>query len=1230
MVWSRAIGLNSLLKHIPNRTRICTGLQSAALALSLLLAAGYMMNSIAPIAHAQSAVTGAISGEVSDSSGAVVPGAQVTVIDMGTDAKQTVVSNAEGRYTVGLLKPDKYKITATSAGLKSDTVEVEVIIGTTIPGDIKVTPTGDTTVVDVNATTLPLLDTQNVALATTFNEQQIEALPTPGGDVTTVAFTLPGIVVNVGGSYGNFSSDGLPGISNLFVLNGFDNQDPFLNLNNSGSSNLTLGQGELAEATVIQNGYNSEYGRAAGAIINYTTKSGTNAFHGTADYNYNGTLLNANGWFNQFEGQARPHAVSNQWAANVGGPIIKDKVFFFGDFEGLRYVLPGTSGYLTFPSPQLQTYIMGNVPAAAQSLYGLAFASFQNSPAYLKAIPVAAGTAPNQDGNGDGPVDTANTGDQFGHTSALGCGYAEENAGTSSDPDIVAAGGLYGTPAPGGGKFGVNTPCMVVGTAGANNINKEWLFTGRADWKISDKHSIYGRYKMDRGPQPTSTSFVNPLFSAVSIQPEYEGQFNDTYIFSPTKTNVFVAASNWYSAYFGPENTAASQAELPLDFYYTDDGLDGSGVNSAPGLPSLGVPFYLTQGRNVAQYQLQDDFRWIHGKHNFAFGANFRRDLVEDYDQREEVVFPYAVLLSLGDFASGQVAAPGSPWAGYNSYNQAYTSAATAHLALYNLGLFVQDDWQVLPNLKFTMGIRIDRTGNPVCHNACFSEYQGTFPQSTASLTSPYNAASGGPIQSANTNPFPKIEVLNFQPRFGFNYSLNEKTEIRGGAGLFSDLYPAVFVDGVVQNFPNYNSETVYSGALGLSGAGSAGSFTGAANNAVQTGFSSGQSLTQLNATLNAQGVPFSPPSINAYFPGIFRVPEYLEYSMQIQRQLSKSDALILTYAGNYGYNEVLQDQYTNAASGNYDNRTGTYASAGAFAGLPVTPPDPRFARVTAYTNNGHSNYSGLMIQYKRNSHGFNGQIAYTYSHSLDMLSNGGEGEPYNPGAVGYQLTPNVGTGNLNYSNSDYDIRNSLVGDLVYSEPYKAGNRFVNGFVGGWIVGAKTYARSGQPFSITNGGVLGDYHNLGSTLMPDLAPGVTRGSLINPTGSNSHKCADTDCLDTAINVANGVTAAQFVPYSSQADFGNLRRNSLFGPHYTDTDLSVSKKVFTHESMALSIGANAYNVFNHANFGMPVGDISSGAFGQIQSTVAPPTSPYGSFQGAAVTQRLLQLHGKFTF
>ena len=820
-------------------------LQSAVLALSLVAVAGFVANVSVPGAYAQSAVTGALSGLVLDGTGAVVPGAAVTLIDTSTDAKQTVVTNAEGRYTIGLLKPGLYKISASATGLQSETIQVSVILGTTVPADIKVTPKGDKTIVEVTSTNLPLVDTQNVALATTFSEEQIQDLPTPGGDVTTIAFTAPGVVVNAGTGfgYGNFSSDGLPGISNLFVLNGFDNQDPFLNLNNSGSSNLTLGQGELAEATVVQNGYNSQYGRAAGAIINYTTKSGGNKFHGEADYNYNGTVLNANGWFTKHD-QAlggvkneRPHAVSNEWAVNTGGPIVKDKVFFFADWEGLRYVLPGNAGLLNFPSPAFQAATLTNIPAADQAFYQQTFKVFQSAPSYSTAQPLAV------------DVDTAG-----------GCG------------DVA------GTPAPGGGYFGAYpkgvtsgtlVPCMTEAFESVNNINKEWLFTGRGDWNVSDKHKIYGRYKMDRGSQPTGTSLINPVFNELSIQPEYEGQFNDSYILSPTKTNVFVAAANWYTAYFGPASVSAADAAYPW-YGIEDAGFDGSGnaALDATGLSAIGGLYYFPQGRNVTQYQIEDDFSWIHGKHTLKFGENFRRDLVSDYDAQVLQDFPLSENFDLNTFYQGALN-PKAYGGVTGIYIQNYPTQSTAHLALYNVGAYFQDEWQVLPNLKLTLGARIDRTGNPLCHQGCFSEYTGAFPNAGAGLNTAYNSE----IKSRNWNAFPSVQKVNFQPRFGFNYSFDQKTEIRGGVGIFSDLYPAGFIDGIIQNFPNVNSVEVLSGNLQPSAAGGVTANAGTANRTLANGFSSGKSVLQINNELGAQGVPFTPPSIGTYFPGTFKFP---------------------------------------------------------------------------------------------------------------------------------------------------------------------------------------------------------------------------------------------------------------------------------------------------------------------------------------------------------------------
>jgi hypothetical protein len=368
--------------------------------------------------------------------------------------------------------------------------------------------------------------------------------------------------------------------------------------------------------------------------------------------------------------------------------------------------------------------------------------------------------------------------------------------------------------------------------------------------------------------------------------------------------------------------------------------------------------------------------------------------------------------------------------------------------------------WNTVCNCSGNLATRT-RTGNPLCHNACFSSYEsGTFGAGT--LSDPYTSAQGGPINPNNYHPFPKVEAGNFQARFGFNYSFDTKTEIRGGVGVFSDLYPASFLDGVIQNFPNY----------------------------------------------------FTPPIT-----------------------------------------------------------TGIVSPSGT------------------------------------------GNIVSAYSHSLDTVSNGGTGLGWNGGAVTTQITPDLHAYNLNYSNSDYDIRHNLTADFVYEEPFKTKYGVVNQFVGGWVLGGKTYYRSGEPFSMLTS-QSGNYTQLG----PMTVQTVSGGKLTNLAASDPHSCVvNANCFD----------ATQYVPVGSQTTFGNVRRNAFYGPHYVNTDLSLLKNVFKRETLAFSIGANAYNIWNHANFASPGSTLGSSTYGTI-SSVAPPTSPYGSFQSAAVTQRVLQVHGKFTF
>src|ERR1700678_4533800 len=261
---------------------------------------------------------------------------------------------------------------------------------------------------------------------------------------------------------------------------------------------------------------------------------------------------------------------------------------------------------------------------------------------------------------------------------------------------------------------------------------------------------------MDHGSQPTYTSFVDPAFNTVSIQPEYEGQFNDSYTITPNLINSAVVAANWYTAYFGPADIGSAQTVLPF-FAVFGIGADGSGTPESAGLSNLGVPDAFPQGRNVTQYQLEEDLSWTHGKHSFKFGANFRRDDFEDFDAQEETDFPELAVFSLNDIAQGTLCGANSQWCNYNVFQQAFITDQTAHLALYNLGVYAQDEWQVFHRLKLTRGPRFARTGPPLCHGGCFSLYTGSYPNSAASLTTAYSSE----INPVNPHPF-NVDPIEF------------------------------------------------------------------------------------------------------------------------------------------------------------------------------------------------------------------------------------------------------------------------------------------------------------------------------------------------------------------------------------------------------------------------------------------------------------------------------------
>ncbi len=340
------------------------------------------------VLHAQSTASGDIAGVVTDATGAVVPNAKIVVTNNETGVTQTLTSGSNGGYRAPLLKPGTYKVTVTASGFQTVSTTVAVAIGQITSGDTTLTVGSSSVTVEVSSNNVSLLHTDNADLSTSISQEQVQNLPNPGNDLTFVAQVTPGTVINTSGGDGNFSVFGLPATSNTFTLNGSYENDPFLNLNNSGATNLLLGNNEVSEVNVTSNAYGAQYGGLGGAQVNETTLSGTNKFHGNAVYQWNGSALNANSYFRNQTPDLTPRSFDNvnQFAARIGGPIFKDRLFFFVDYEGLRVVLP-TSSTVFAPNAAYIANAVNSAPLADQAFYKQLFSVYQNAPGYSTATP---------------------------------------------------------------------------------------------------------------------------------------------------------------------------------------------------------------------------------------------------------------------------------------------------------------------------------------------------------------------------------------------------------------------------------------------------------------------------------------------------------------------------------------------------------------------------------------------------------------------------------------------------------------------------------------------------------------------------------------------------------------------------------------------------------------------------------------------------------------------------
>lgn len=512
--------------------------------------------------RAQSTISGYVTGTVTDPSKSAVANAKVTIENTATSLKQGATTDSDGTFHFEYVPPGDYALTITADGFNTWRESIVVTVGqsTTANAALKVGSSAST--VTVSSETAPI-QTENGDVTTNYDERQIQFVPNPGQDLTYVAQTAPGAVMNTQNGGGNFSVFGLPGYSNVFTINGMDYLNSYGDNNKSGATNNSLGANEMQSVTVVNNGYEGNYGRLVGSNVNFVSKSGTNQFHGNAIYDWNGSSLNANDYFNNLHDTARPFDNVNQWAASAGGPIFKDRTFFFVNNEGLRIVLPTTSA-VNIPSPEFEAATLANLQAVSPAsipFYNMIFSLYNGA------------------------------------------------AGASRAQNILPNGGCGTFVLPGG------APCALQFQAIPGNFTGEWLLSWRIDQIISQKDQLFLHVFTDHGVQATTTDVINQVFDATSPQPEWQGQVNETHAFSGRAVNQFIAAFQWSGILFGPASPSATLAVFPTELKFSGGSFNTLGQSQADPV-----------GRHITQYQIVDDFSIRYGKHTLKVGEDFLRD----------------------------------------------------------------------------------------------------------------------------------------------------------------------------------------------------------------------------------------------------------------------------------------------------------------------------------------------------------------------------------------------------------------------------------------------------------------------------------------------------------------------------------------------------------------------------------------------------------------------------
>jgi hypothetical protein len=499
------------------------------------------------VACGQEETTSAIAGQVTDATNAAIAGAAVTITNRETGLLRIAKTDDEGRFNFPQLKPGIYNVKVEALGFgpqQKDNVTSGLGQKQTVNFSLKIAQSKLS--IEVSGAP-PIINPANANTSTNLNAPKLENLPNPGGDLTYPVQFAPGALINTAGSgndfvggtngYGNVQLNGLPALSNGYIVDGLETNDPLTNLNSGLSTNLVLGLNSISEVTVNTLSYSVDQGRYGASQVNYVTKSGANQFHGNLYEIWNGSILNSADYFtNATAGNHKPRSTVNHFGGRLGGPILHDKLFFFFDSEWARIALPIVSS-TTVPSTAFQNYVLQQLPLGRKdAVTGAIYPGApQMVPFYHKMFSLY--------GNATGTP-----------LAVLGCPFNADGGAAS------------GNPPSGNG-------CANRQSISHSSDDHEQVQTIRMDYNIDTKNTAWFRFQVDTGVQAAYTDPINSLFNSISPQPLYSFAAGYTHVFSQNLVNYFNPGFSWYESLFGPSNFQKTLAAFPIV-------LQGSGANA--------------------------------------------------------------------------------------------------------------------------------------------------------------------------------------------------------------------------------------------------------------------------------------------------------------------------------------------------------------------------------------------------------------------------------------------------------------------------------------------------------------------------------------------------------------------------------------------------------------------------------------------------------------------------